>query len=131
MVLRLIVVLFLFSCSSSVFAQIQEVPDSAAVTGVGKVFEVKNSPFINVTVESSNDVFGYVQSLDQEISINIAKPVPELLSTVLTIKNLAPATSYNLIKNGMLNSIMTDEAGTYQCEVDLSLPQKIQITNHQ
>ncbi|HEX2957952.1 MAG TPA: hypothetical protein VHO70_14050 [Chitinispirillaceae bacterium] len=128
---RLISFLFALSLSSATFAQIQEVPDSAAVTGVGKIFEIKTSDFLNITVESTNDVFGYVQSILHEITINIAKPEPQIQSTTLTVKNLEPQKSYNLVKNGNSEVMTSDENGSYTFEVDLSLPQKIQIYQHQ
>ena len=128
---RLITVLFLLALSSTAFSQIQQIPDSSAVTGVGTVFEITNSDFVNVTVESSNNVFAYVQSFEQQITINIAKPAPEILSTSLMVRNLAPETTYTLIKNGRVEEIVTDESGAYACEVDLSLPQKMIITAKQ
>ncbi|MBN1759503.1 MAG: hypothetical protein JW863_14335 [Chitinispirillaceae bacterium] len=131
MVARLIAGLFLLSLSSSAIAQIQEIPDSAAVTGIGNVFEVTTSDFINVRVESSNDIFAYVQSFGQQISINVAKPNPEILSTILNIKNLSPETEYNLVTNGRLETIVSDESGTYTVEVDLSLPKNLVITPRQ
>ena len=131
MVSRFIISFFIFSISSAAIAQINQVPDSSAVNGVGRIFEITNSDFINVTVECSDDVFAYVQSMNQVITINIAKPDPELLSTTLTVKNLAPETGYNLVKNGRLEAITTDETGGYTCEVDLSLPQKMQIFRQQ
>lgn len=131
MISRLIAVLFLISVASTVTAQIVEVPDSSAVNGVGKVFQITNSEFINVTVESSNDVFGYIQSIPQQIIINVAKPSPEILTTTLTVSNLVPETNYMLIKNGAFEDIVTDEAGKYVFEVDLSQPQKMMIVNQQ
>lgn len=124
---RLFTLLFALSFSSATFAQIQEVPDSSAVTGVGKSFEIKTSSFLNITVESTQEVFGYVQSIPREITINVAKPEPQIQSTFLTIKKLSPRTSYNLIKNGIAEIITTDDNGNYSFEADLSLPQKIQI----
>ena len=127
MISRFIISCFIFAISTAAIAQIHQVPDSSAVNGVGTIFEITNSEYINVTVESSDDVFAYVQSMNQAITINVAKPVPELLSTTLTIKNLSPETSYNFVKNGRHEVITTDEAGVYECTVDLALPQKIQI----
>ena len=128
---RLTALLFLFSLTAATFAQVQELPDSSAVTGVGTTFAITNSDFINVTVESSSNVFAYVQSSGRQISINVAKPEPALLSTTLTIKNLTPETAYNLITNGRLESIVSDESGTYTVNVDLSLPQNLVITPRQ
>jgi hypothetical protein len=131
MISRLIAFLFLSSFSSAALAQVSENQDSSAVTGVGKVFEITTSEFINVTVESSNDVFAYVQSVPQQITINVAKPAPELNSTTLTIKNLAPETTYKLIKNGIMEEIVADQSGIYSFELDLTLPQKMLITLNQ
>jgi hypothetical protein len=131
MVSRLIVFLFALSLSSTVFAQVSEMPDSSAVTGVGKVFAITTSDYLNVTVESSNDIFAYIQSVPQQVTINVAKPQPEILSTTLTIRNLTPETSYTLIKNGSTEVIVSDDAGVYVCVLDLALPQKMQITTNQ
>lgn len=128
---RLFTLLFVLSLSSVTFAQVQQVPDSSAVTGLGTYFEINNSTFLNIIVESSENVFGYVQSIPQEIKINVAKPDAEIQSTLLTIRNFTAQTSYNLIKNGIPEVITSDERGNYTFEVDLSLPQTIQITPHQ
>jgi hypothetical protein len=128
---RFFSLIFALSLSSVIFAQIHEIPDSSAVTGIGKIFAVQNSNFLNIVVESTVDVFGYVQSIPQEITINVAKPEPQIQSTVLTVKKLIPQTSYNLIENGSTEVITTDDSGNYTFEVDLSLPQKIQIYLHQ
>lgn len=128
---RLIALIFVLSLTSMVFGQLHQVPDSSAVTGLGKVFEITNSQFLNITVESSNDIFAYVQSIPQQITINAAKPKPEILSTILTIRNLIPEKNYYLTKNGNTETIVTDKDGVYACDLDLSMPQKILINIHQ
>ncbi len=127
MMIRMTFSLLLISLLSMLYAQVYEIPDSSAVTGVGSVFEIKRSEFLNITVESSKTVFAYVQSTNQQIIINVAKPGPEDLTTTLTIKNLTPETSYNLIRNGVSEVIYPDDSGMYQCEVNLTNPQKIMI----
>jgi hypothetical protein len=128
---RFFALIIAFSLSSVTFAQVHEVPDSSAVTGVGTYFKINSSAFLNIIVESSENVFGYVQSIPQEITINVAKPDADIQSTVLSIRNLTAQTSYNLIKNGIQEVITSDDRGNYTFEVDLSLPQTIQITPHQ
>ena len=127
MISRLIAIMFLCSCTSSLFAQISEVPDSSAVNGVGKIFTITNSEFINVTVESTSEIFGYVQSIPQKIVINVAKPVPEINATTLTVKNLAAESTYFLVKEGTIEEIVTDENGTYSFDADLAQPAKYLI----
>jgi hypothetical protein len=126
----MILFLSVFALSSSVFAQIHEIPDSAVTTGLGKIFQVTSSEFLNVTVECSDSVYAYVQSVPQQVMINVAKPIPELQSTTLTVKNLISETTYNITKNGSTDLIITDKSGTYICDIDLSLPQKILITQN-
>lgn len=128
---RLIGFLFVLTISSSAIGQVTEVPDSSAVTGVSHLFEITNSAFLNVAVESTQEIFAYIKSVPQEILLNIAKPKPEIQSTTLTIKNLVPETRYNLTRNGETEIIVTDELGAYVCEVDLSQPQKMLITPNQ
>lgn len=131
MMIRMTFFLLLLSLSSMLYAQVYEIPDSSAVTGVGSVFEIKRSEFLNITVESSKDVFAYVQSINQQIIINVAKPGPEDLTVTLTIRNLTPENGYNLIRNGVSEVIFPDNTGIYQCEVNLTNPQKILICARQ
>jgi hypothetical protein len=126
----MVLLLLAFALSSLIFAQVREIPDSSATTGLGKIFQVTSSQYLNVTVECADSVYAYVQSNSQQVMINVAKPIPELVSTTLIIKNLLPETAYIITKNGNNDLIKTDKSGTYSFDIDLALPQKILVTQN-
>jgi hypothetical protein len=126
----MVLLLLAFALSSLIFAQVREIPDSSATTGLGKIFQVTSSQYLNVTVECADSVYAYVQSNSQQVMINVAKPIPELVSTTLIIKNLIPETAYIITKNGNNDLIKTDKSGTYSFDIDLALPQKILVTQN-
>ncbi|MFP4417516.1 MAG: hypothetical protein ACOC41_05320 [Chitinivibrionales bacterium] len=129
MISRFLVFLCVSVLSVSTFAQVQQVKDDpAAVIGVGKHFEIAHSEFIDIIVESTNDVLGYVKSAQEKITINIAKPNATVYETSITVRNLTPGETYYLTKNGSTETIIVGETGTHAMDLDLSIPQKMLIT---
>ncbi len=67
-------------------------PERAA--GSGKFFEIKDSQYLNVTLESSEEIRLILESIPKIVSLNVWAASNNINSVVLTIKGLASNKAY-------------------------------------
>lgn len=94
------------------------------VSGEGNFFEIKDSTYLNITLESTAKIKARVESIPEMITINLEKLNQEDEITQLTIKNLVPNTTYHLYTDDYHNytPLLSDEEGKAIFEVELSSP---------
>lgn len=94
------------------------------VSGEGNFFEIKDSTYLNITLESTAKIKARVESIPEMITINLEKLNQEDEITQLTIKNLVPNTTYHLYTDDYHNytPLLSDEEGKAIFEVELSAP---------
>jgi parallel beta-helix repeat protein len=82
------------------------------VEGVGTYFEVTDSEYLNITVESSESIFLSLESIPTIISMNV-EAASDATSTVLTISGLEANTYYWKYEDELLNpeQLTTDADG--------------------
>ena len=97
------------------------------VEGKGKIFEMKDSTYLNVTLESEKEIEVVFESIPRMISLNIASSNEAV--TILTIKGLEPNKKYFKYEDTHKNEteFFSGEKGSYSWEQDLTLPHYIWI----
>jgi parallel beta-helix repeat protein len=90
------------------------------VEGRGKYFEIKNSPYLNITLESSEEIEIILESIPKSINLRIEPSLKN--STILTLRGLEPKKVYykyqDTYKNG--TQIVSDEKGSVSWVQDLT-----------
>jgi parallel beta-helix repeat protein len=91
------------------------------VEGTGTFFEVTDSPYQNISVESSESIKAMVQSIAKTVFVNI-EPVSQASSTSITVNGLSPVTIYYRYEDSLQNltEFTTDEFGSYTYSQDIS-----------
>lgn len=99
------------------------------VEGTGSYFKVKDSEYLNVTLESTAAIKVVLESIPEIISLSVETPREEINSTILKIGGLEPNRTYYKYENGFENEafFITDENGSYAFYQEISQPTKIWI----
>ena len=94
------------------------------ISGGGKYFEVKNSSFLNIALESTKEIKAEVESVPQTIVIRLKKVNEEDENTQLTIYHLEPNTLYHLYIDDYHNyrELLSNNEGVTVFEIDLLAP---------
>ena len=98
------------------------------VKGTGKHFEIKNSDYLNITLESTEEIEVILESIPRMISLSINSSI-NTTSAILTISGLEPNKKYFKYEDTHKNEteFFPDENGSYSWEQDLTLPHYIWI----
>jgi len=131
-VIILIIFLSLYSNINKIYAEDSILPSefqtAGRVEGSGNHFEINNSNYLNVILDSSESINVTLESIPELITIVIT-PLSSASSTYLNISGLLPLTTYYLYQDNYHNvtQISTDENGCYNYIQDLSQPHLIFI----
>jgi parallel beta-helix repeat protein len=97
------------------------------VEGKGKYFQIKDSDYLNISLESSEEIEVVLESIPKMISLDISSSIDA--TTTLTIKGLEPNKTYfkyqDSYKEGAV--FVSDENGNFSWQQDLSQPHHIWI----
>ena len=117
-------VIFFLSGITLVF--VQEVPPEefhmpGTIEGEGTYFEITDSDYLNITLESTEPINLLLESMSGIIIMDI-KSVSDAASTQITISGLMPLTTYYKYEDNIGDPVefMTDENGNYVYTQDLS-----------
>lgn len=100
------------------------------IQGAGTRFEIKGSRYLDITLDSTQEIKLKMESVPQMIVMAIKKTSSTAGSkTQLTIKNLVPLTKYYLYTDNYhnLTEFTTDKTGTYVFIQDITHPHLIFI----
>jgi parallel beta-helix repeat protein len=105
------------------FAQAEEPLMPGQIQGQGTSFEIKDSQYLNISLQSNEEIKVVLQSLPNMISI-ILEPVSSSSSSQMTVSGLAPLTNYYFYQDNLHNLIefTSDEYGVYSYIQDISQP---------
>jgi parallel beta-helix repeat protein len=97
------------------------------VEGKGNHFEIKNSDYLNISLESSEEISVILESIPKTISLNIIESSSN--STILTLKGLEPNKTYFKYQDSYKEEavFISDENGIYSWQQDLTEPHYIWI----
>ncbi len=97
------------------------------VEGTGTHFEVTNSNYLNVILDSSETITLEIESVPEMITMRIEQGSAS--STTITISGFAPETTYHMYEDSYANHVAftTDTAGSYTYTQDLSVSHLIFI----
>jgi len=98
-----------------------EITIKALVIGTGTHFEITDSDYLNITLDSTETISIILQSVPEMITMYI-QPSAEAASTIITITGLQPLTKYYKYEDNHHNMVefTTNEAGTYTYTQNLS-----------
>lgn len=101
---------------------------SGQINGSGTYFEIKDSDYLNITLESTEEIKVILESIPRMISMDISSSTDDF-STVLTIKGLEPNKTYYKYQNSYKNEavFISDENGIYTWTQDLTQPHHVWI----
>lgn len=104
-----------------VFASLGQFLFAGTIQGTGTHFEITDSEYFNVILDSSEEISLYMESMPEMITMTI-EPVFSTTTTHLTISGLAPATTFYKFENNYHNitPFTTDGNGTYSYTQDIS-----------
>ena len=90
------------------------------VEGRGKYFEIKNSPYLNITLESSEEIEIILESIPKSINLRTEPSLKN--STILTLRGLEPKKVYYKYQDTYQNGtqIVSDEEGSVSWVQDLT-----------
>lgn len=96
-------------------------PGPGSIKGAGTHFEVLDSGYLNVTLDSSEPIRLSLQSMPEMITLAM-EPDSTADSSTISISGFAPETTYHKYEDGYENHIAfsTDASGTYTYTQDLS-----------
>ena len=128
------IIVFLFIFSLFIFtpiltnAQIIEAVIPGATEGEGKHFEITNSSYLNITLDSSESIKLRMESIPKMITIMI-ESISLAKSTEISLSGFAPLTTYYKYQDDYhnLKEFTTDENGSYAYVQDLLEPHLIFI----
>ncbi|MBU1160020.1 right-handed parallel beta-helix repeat-containing protein, partial [Patescibacteria group bacterium] len=109
-------------------AQIIETVIPGTTEGEGKHFEITNSAYLNITLDSSESIKLRMESIPKMITIMI-ESISSAQSAEIILSGLAPLTTYYKYQDDYhnLETFTTDENGDYTYPQDLSVPHFIFI----
>lgn len=125
----LVIALLFLHHSSTVMAE--EIPDSqlpGTLIGEGTHFELTDSEYLNVTVDSTEPVKLMLESIPEMVTILI-ESVSTATSTKITLSGLLPNTKYYKYEDDYHNpeKFITDANGRYTYVQDISVPHLVFI----
>ncbi len=90
--------------------------------GTGTFFEITDSRYLNITLESSKEVNLIMESIPRMISLNIGAVESNPDFVLLSLKGLQPNITYYMYQNSHKNEtvFIADENGTFTWSQDLS-----------
>lgn len=108
--------------------EILDAPLPGTIKGTGTFFEVTDSKYLNVTVQSSEPIQLRLESIPSMVIMQIAS-AGEATSSSITITGLLPLTPYFKYENDYRNkeTFTTDENGSHTYTQDLSEPSVVFI----
>jgi len=117
--------LFVNAQNFNEFLKILPIP--GRVEGRGTHFEIKDSDYLHITLESEKEIEVVLESIPRMISLNLASSTET--TTTLTLKGLEPNKKYFKYEDTHKNEteIFTDENGNYSWQQDLTEPHHIWI----
>jgi parallel beta-helix repeat protein len=128
-----IFLIFCFFILVPIFARAQDFDEflmpsiPGRVEGKGKYFQIKDSDYLNISLESSGEIEVVLESIPRMISLDISSSIDA--TTTLTIKGLEPNKTYfkyqDSYKEGAV--FVSDENGTISWQQDLTEPHHIWI----
>ena len=103
-------------------------PSRGLVDGTGTHFEVTDSDYLNVTLDSTESVSLTLHSSPDQIIVAI-RPVSEALSTQVTVGGLPPSTTFYKYEDdaGEPTTFTTDASGNYVFAQDLTAEHLVRI----
>jgi parallel beta-helix repeat protein len=107
------------------FDEFLKIPIPGRIEGRGTHFEVKDSDYLNITLESEKEIEVVLESIPRMISLNIASSTEA--TTTLTLKGLEPNKKYFKYEDTHKNEteFFTDENGSYSWQQDLTNPHHV------
>ena len=117
-----IVSFFLFLFTQTASAQVAEesyrIPGTTE--GTGTYFEVTDSEYLNITLESSEEIAAKIESAPEMVILNIGA-AETTASSVLTFAGFSPNTTYHRYTDNYHNheSVTTDENGLFSFAQDI------------
>ena len=108
------------------FNEFLRIPIPGRIEGKGTHFEIKDSNYLNITLESEKEIEVVLESIPRMVSLNIASST-DAISTNLTISGLEPNKTYYKYQDSYKNKAVfsSDENGSYQWHQDLTQPHHI------
>jgi len=109
------------------FNEFLKIPIPGRIEGKGTHFEIKDSDYLNIILESEKEIEVVLESIPRMISLNIASSTEA--TTTLTIRGLDPNKKYFKYEDTHKNEteFFTDENGNYNWLQDLTSPHYIWI----
>jgi len=101
------------------------------IEGTGTYFEVTDSNYLNITLESSEEVHLILESVPEMVIMDI-EAAAGAISTQITLTGFLPSTTYYKYEENYHNGVTftTDVYGTYAYIQDLSQPHLVFIQPH-
>jgi len=125
-IVSLSVLVFLFSAIfaaqdlTSVYGELEPALPGWCVEGNGTHFEITDSPYLDVTLTSSEIVHVSLESVPKVVDCSI-ESLSSANSTMLTLSGFLPVATYYRYQDGNLaESFTTDSAGAYSYSQDIS-----------
>ena len=122
---------FLFSIPAPVFAEGINNPfkTPGRIQGTGTSFEITDSRYLNIRLESSEQINLIMESIPKIISLNIEAAQSKVDSVVLSLGGLDPNKTYYKYQNSYKNEtiLIADENGNFSWTQDLSEPLHIWV----
>jgi parallel beta-helix repeat protein len=128
-----LLLIFCFSIFTPLFVNAQnfneflKIPIPGRIEGRGIHFEIKDSDYLNITLDSEKEIEVVLESIPKMISLNIASSTEA--TTTLTLKGLEPNKKYFKYEDTHKNEteLFPDENGSYSWQQDLTKPHHIWI----
>jgi len=98
-----------------------EAMNSGIAEGIGRYFEVKDGEYLDISLESSEEIRVILESVPKVINLDIESVNESVNSTELVIKGLEANKTYYKYQDGFVDEIVfvSDENGAYTWEQDL------------
>ncbi|KKU82151.1 MAG: Cell surface protein [Parcubacteria group bacterium GW2011_GWA1_47_8] len=99
------------------------------IEGEGTHFEIENSDYFNITLDSSESIRARLESVSEIVTMAIYASLPPATSTTVTISGFSPQTTYYKYEDSYhnLTQFTTDENGGYSYTQDITAPHIIFI----
>ncbi len=102
-------------------------PFPGRVQGSGTVFQVTDSAFLNVTLSSSQEIVGMVESSPRVILL-LLEAIAGAVSAQMTLSGLEPNTVYYMYQDGVsTDPVTTDGSGSTSWVQDLAQPRTVHL----
>jgi len=109
------------------FNEFFKIPIPGRVEGKGTHFEIKDSDYLNIILDSEKEIEVVLESIPKMISLNIVSSTEA--TATLTLKGLEPNKKYFKYEDTHKNEteFFTDQSGSYSWQQDLTKPHHIWI----